>query len=85
MDSTVIAEEGIDILADFCGAAEAVADLTSRCCRVYLRAWAPPFSLAMPTYKRTSFCALLVRLVEQWKRKARAKLPYVQHSPYVFR
>lgn len=30
MDSTVIAEEGIDILADFCGAAEAVADLTSR-------------------------------------------------------
>eukprot|EP00903_Cladosiphon_okamuranus_P013185 g12297.t1 len=30
VDSTVIAEEGIDILADFCGAAEAVADLTSR-------------------------------------------------------
>ncbi|CAM9766839.1 unnamed protein product [Ectocarpus sp. 12 AP-2014] len=30
VDSTVIAEEGIDVLADFCGAAEAVADLTSR-------------------------------------------------------
>eukprot|EP00752_Nemacystus_decipiens_P007101 g6363.t1 len=30
VDSTVIAEEGIDILAEFCGAAEAVADLTSR-------------------------------------------------------
>ncbi len=31
MDSTVIVEEGIDVLADFCGAAEAVADLTRRC------------------------------------------------------
>lgn len=31
VDSTVIAEEGIDVLADFCGAAEAVADLTNRC------------------------------------------------------
>ncbi|CAN0271296.1 unnamed protein product [Pylaiella littoralis] len=30
VDSTVIAEEGIDVLAEFCGAAEAVADLTSR-------------------------------------------------------
>lgn len=33
VDSTVIAEEGIDVLADFCGAAEAVADLTSRLVR----------------------------------------------------
>ncbi|CAM9463296.1 unnamed protein product [Ectocarpus sp. 4 AP-2014] len=30
VDSTVIVEEGIDVLADFCGATEAVADLTSR-------------------------------------------------------
>lgn len=30
MDSTVIQEEGIDVLAGFSGAAEAVADLTNR-------------------------------------------------------
>lgn len=30
VDSTVIAEEGIDVLADFCGAAKAVAELTNR-------------------------------------------------------
>ncbi|CAN0329731.1 unnamed protein product [Discosporangium mesarthrocarpum] len=30
VDSTVCTEEGIDILAEFCGAAEAVADLTNK-------------------------------------------------------
>lgn len=64
MDSTVIAEEGIDILADFCGAAEAVADLTSRCCCANV-CWLPFFVAAMyeiPTIAGFSW-------VDQWKRE----------------
>ncbi|CAM9804397.1 unnamed protein product, partial [Choristocarpus tenellus] len=30
VDSTVCTEEGIDVLAEFCGASEAVAELTNR-------------------------------------------------------
>ena len=34
VDSTVCAEEGIDVLADFLGQGEAVAELTAKCVRV---------------------------------------------------
>ena len=36
MDSTVCLDEGIDELADFCGAGEAVAELTSRSIFIFL-------------------------------------------------